>query len=62
MRKTTSEVEEIQREWGTKLCNHGKGYGHEVDDTTGSDNDYFCLQCGRRHSNPDVFKPKETQE
>jgi len=56
MRKTTTEVEELQESWGNKPCNHDKGYGHEIDDDFGCDCDCFCLQCGMRHSDPDFFK------
>lgn len=59
MKMKTSEVEELQKAWGEKPCNHGVGYGHEVDDETGCDYDCFCLQCGRRHTNPEIFKKSE---
>lgn len=55
IKKTTSEVEEMQKSWGDKFCEHDKGYGHEIDDVLGCDCDCFCLQCGMRHSNPDFF-------
>lgn len=61
MRKTTSEVEALQKEWGYKLCNHDKGFGHEIDDGTGCDCDCFCLQCGMRYSDPDFFEQRKKQ-
>lgn len=35
MKKTTSEVDKLQKEWGNKPCNHDMGWGHEIDDSTG---------------------------
>lgn len=48
IKKTTKEVEEIQKEWGDAPCDHIYGFGHEVDDYNGGDNDCFCVRCGRR--------------
>lgn len=58
MKKTTSEVDKLQKEWGNKPCNHDMGWGHEIDDSTGCDCDCFCPQCGMRHSSPDFFEQR----
>ena len=57
MRRTISEVDELQKRWGNKPCNHDRGYGHEIDDV-GCDCDCFCLQCGFRHTYPDFFEKR----
>lgn len=44
----TSEVDELQRQWGGKPCRHNKGYGYEIDDKTDIKRDCFCRICGMR--------------
>lgn len=61
IKKTTIEVEALQKEWGNKPCNHDRGYGHEIDDV-GCDCDCFCLQCGFRHTDPDYFKKQQNSD
>ena len=59
MKLRTSEVEQLQKEWGNKPCNHDEGYGIEIEDEYYGANDYFCLKCGMRHSNPKFFEEKK---
>lgn len=58
IKKTTSEVEQMQKEWGSKPCNHDKGFGYEYDDVLKCNNDCFCIQCGMRHTDPDFFRDR----
>ncbi len=58
IKKRSSEVDELQKEWGSKPCNHDVGHGHEIDDATGCDCDCFCLRCGMRYADPDFFKER----
>lgn len=52
MKLRSSEVEELQKKWGGKPCNHDQGCGQEIDDImrTGCNCDCFCVQCGMRES------------
>lgn len=59
MKKTTSEVEELQKEWGGKPCNHDQGFGYEIDDSTGCNCDCFCVICGMRHTNQGFFEKRK---
>ena len=63
MKKTTSQVDEMQEEYYRyhKTCPHNKGYGHEIDDSTGCDCDCFCVICGIRQS-PSFFDKRKVDE
>lgn len=50
MKLRTSEVEQLQKDWGSKQCDHNQGWGHEIDDYTGCDCDVFCRICGMRNT------------